>query len=138
MNIETWKNWAPIISLFIAIGAIGVAYWQILVSRNTSASTQAHNIYQQYLALCIAHPELASGRYIAQGGNDFQYAKYTWFFSSMLFAFEQILEAKPNDSKWVETIRFQLKRHQPHLIKSSTADSNQWHEALKKIIEEIK
>ena len=75
-NIETWKNWVPIISLFVAIGALSITYWQVQVGRDTSASAQAHGIYQQYLALCIAHPELASGDYIAEGENDLEYAKY--------------------------------------------------------------
>lgn len=137
-NIETWKNWIPIISLFVAIGALSIAYWQVQVGRNTSASAQAHGIYQQYLALCIAHPELASGDYIAEGENDLEYAKYTWFFSSMLFAFEQILEAKSNDEKWIATIKSQLEKHKAHLVKSSTAVSSHWHEDLEKIIQEVK
>lgn len=137
-NIETWKNWVPIISLFVAIGALSITYWQVQVGRNTSASAQAHGIYQQYLALCIAHPELASGDYIAEGENDLEYAKYTWFFSSMLFAFEQVLEAKPNDVKWIATIKSQLEKHKVHLVKSSTAASNHWHESLSKLISDIK
>lgn len=83
LNIETWKSWVPIISLFVAIGALSIAYWQVQVGRNTSASAQAHGIYQQYLALCIAHPELANGDYVAKSKKDPEYAKYTWFFSSM-------------------------------------------------------
>ncbi|MBQ4837708.1 hypothetical protein [Pseudoalteromonas luteoviolacea] len=138
LNIETWKNWVPIISLFVAIGALGVAYWQVQVGRNTSASAQAHGIYQQYLTLCIAHPKFASGGYVPKNVNDDEYAKYTWFFSSMLFAFEQILEAKPNDEKWGETVKHQLEKHKVHLLKSRTAASNQWHESLEKIINEIK
>ncbi|MBB1273040.1 hypothetical protein [Psychromonas sp. SR45-3] len=138
LNIETWNNWIPIISLLVAIGVLGVAYWQVHVGRNASASAQAHGIYQQYLALCIAHPKLASGDYIATRDNDTEYTKYTWFFSSMLFAFEQVLEAKPNDEKWIGTIRSQLEKHQVHLAKSRTAGSNQWHEGLKKIIQELK
>ncbi|WP_417696621.1 hypothetical protein [Psychromonas sp.] len=137
LNIETWKNWVPIISLFVAIGALSIAFWQVQVGRNTSASAQAHGIYQQYLAICIAHPELASGDYVPEGENDLEYAKYTWFFSSMLFAFEQVLEAKPNDEKWIEAIRSQLKKHKAHLSKSSTVRSKQWHKDLDKIIREI-
>jgi len=138
LNIETWKNWVPIISLLVTIGVLGVAYWQVRVSRNTSASAQAHGIYQQYLALCIAHPTLASGDYIAEGENDTEYAKYTWFFSSMLFAFEQVLEAKPNDEKWVDTIKKQLENHKAHLVKSSTAASTHWNKNLEEIIKELK
>ena len=138
LNIETWKNWVPIISLFVAIGALSIAFWQVQVGRNTSASAQAHGIYQQYLALCIAHPKLASGDYVAEGENDLEYAKYTWFFSSMLFAFEQVLEAKPNDEKWDATIKSQLEKHKAHLVKSSTAASNHWHESLSKLISDIK
>lgn len=138
LNIETWKNWVPIISLFVAIGALIIAFWQVQVGRNTSASAQAHGIYQQYLALCIAHPELASGEYVAKSKNDPEYAKYLWFFSSMLFAFEQVLEAKPNDEKWIAAIKSQLEKHKTHLVKSSTAASNHWHEDLEEIIREMK
>lgn len=138
LNIETWKNWVPLISLLVAIGALLVAYKQVKVGRETAASTQAHNIYQQYLALCIANPELANGGYIANGNNDIVYAKYTWFFSSMLYAFEQVLEAKPKDEKWIATIRSQLHKHRAHLSKSSTASSNHWSEELEAIINDVK
>lgn len=137
LNIETWKNWIPIVSLFVAITALSVAYRQVQVARETAASAQAHAIYQQYLALCITYPELASGKYIATSKNDREYAKYTWLFSSMLFAFEQILEAKPNDDKWIETIKSQLEKHKSHLKKSSTASSDHWHDNLALIINEV-
>lgn len=138
LDIETWKNWVPIISLLVAICALGVAYWQVRVARLSAASAQAHSIYQNYLGLCIEYPELASGSYTAYGDSDMLYAKYTWFFSSMLFAFEQILEAKPKDQKWIATIRHQLTLHKTHLGKSSVAISDQWHESLRSIIDEVR
>ena len=88
--------------------------------------------------MCMDNPVLASGKYEPQSNNDEQYAKYTWFFSSMLFAFEQVLEAKPKDEQWKETIKAQLFIHKMHLAKSSTAASNQWYLELQKLIDEVK
>ncbi|MDO6637822.1 hypothetical protein Q4540_16400 [Pseudoalteromonas carrageenovora] len=128
----------PVFSLLLAVFALCVAYWQIKVGRSSTASAQAHSIYQQYLLMCMENPVLASGKYEPQSDNDEQYAKYTWFFSSMLFAFEQVLEAKPKDEQWKETIKAQLFIHKMHLAKSSTAASNQWYLELQKLIDEVK
>lgn len=134
LNMNMWEKWAPIL---ISLLAIGLAYWQLQVGRNSTKSAQAHSIYQQYLAMCMTNTEFASGKYVALNDDDIKYEEYTWFVSSMLFAFEQVLEASPNDEKWKVTIKSQLDRHKSHLIKSSTVSSNQWFKGLQDIINAV-
>jgi len=135
LDINMWERWTPFI---ISTIAISIAYWQVKVGRKATLSAQANSIYQQYLSMCMANVELASGDYQSTSCNDPKYAQYTWFFSSMLFAFEQILEANPNDEQWKDTIRSQLKIHKTHLMLSSTANSGHWFAGLKEIINEVK
>ncbi|MDB2386050.1 hypothetical protein N9W21_01735 [Shewanella sp.] len=128
----------PMLSLVVAIGALCTAYYQVQVGRSATATAQAHNIYQQYLVLCMDNPDLASGEYRPSSAQDERYAQYTWFFSNMLFAFEQILEAKPKDEKWKDTIASQLNKHKFHIQKSKTANSKHWFEDLDSLIKKVK
>ncbi|WP_345855949.1 hypothetical protein [Shewanella algae] len=137
-DIKTWESWTPILSLLVAIGALCTAYHQVQVGRNATATALAHNIYQQYLVLCMENADLASGQYRPSLNPDKRYAEYTWFFSNMLFAFEQILEAKPKDKKWKATIKSQLEKHKFHIQKSSTANSEHWFDDLSDLIKEVK
>lgn len=138
LNIKTWETWTPIISLTVAIAALSIAFWQVQVGRNSTTTAQAHDIYQQYLILCMENPDLASGQYRATSTSDERYAQYTWFFSNMLFAFEQILEAKPKDEKWKSTIKSQLEKHKFHIQKSSTANSTHWFKDLDILIKDVR
>lgn len=138
LDIKTWVSWTPIISLLVAIGALFIAFWQVQVGRSATATAQAHDIYQQYLVLCMDNPDLASGEYRPSSSDDERYAQYTWFFSNMLFSFEQILEAKPTDDKWKLTIKSQLEKHKFHIQKSKTANSTHWFKDLDVLIKEIR
>jgi hypothetical protein len=134
LDIRMWERWAPFL---ISIVAVSIAYWQVQVGRKATLSAQANSIYQQYLSMCMANPEFASGTYVAVDVNDNKYAEYTWFFSSMLFAFEQVLEANPKDDQWSGTIESQLVAHKEHIKKSKTANSDDWYEGLKKILDKV-
>lgn len=138
LDIKTWESWTPILSLLIAIGALCTAYYQVQVGRSATATAQAHNIYQQYLVLCMENTDLASGQCRPISSNDERYARYTWFFSNMLFAFEQILEAKPTDDKWKSTIKSQLEKHKFHIQKSKTANSTHWFKDLDALIKDVR
>lgn len=82
LDIKTWDSWMPMLSLVVAIGALCTAYYQVQVGRSATATAQAHNIYQQYLVLCMDNPDLASGEYRPSSAQDERYAQYTWFFQT--------------------------------------------------------
>lgn len=125
-----------IATIVMAIIAIFVAIWQLNVGRTETRSAQAHETYQQYLARCVEYPELAEG-YIALSNPDPKYGQYKWFVASMLFSFEQILEAKPKDMDWVTAIRSQLRIHKVHLKGSDSVKRGEWHSSLQKLLNEI-
>lgn len=131
---------APLLSSIIAIVAISVALYQLRVGRIETRSSQAHSIYQQYLAMCIQYPKFANG-YVAkldsESKRDPEYDRYKWFVSSLLFSFEQILEAKPKDKYWLTSIKEQLKIHKAHLSKAKTLKTGEWHISLQKLLDEV-
>lgn len=136
LSANNWSLGASVIAMLLATITILVALYQLKVGRAESRSSQAHSIYQQYLAMCIEYPELARG-YEPQSAADPKYDRYKWFVSSLLFSFEQILEAKPNDKYWEVAIRSQLKTHRTHLRKSSSLKDGQWHPSLQRLLNEI-
>lgn len=133
LSANNWSLAVSLVTIIVAIIAISVAVWQLHVGRTETRSAQAHETYQQYLARCIEYSEFASG-YTAKSKPDPEYDKYKWFVSSMLFSFEQILEAKPKDQYWINAICSQLKLHEAHLVKSSTIDKGEWHDSLQRLL----
>lgn len=133
LNKENWSLAGSIATLTVAISAILVAIWQLHVGRTETRSAQAHEVYQQYLGRCIEYPELAEG-YVALENPDPKYNRYKWFVSSMLFSFEQILEAKPKDDHWIAAIESQLSIHKAHLSKSKSLKTGEWDDALQKLL----
>lgn len=97
----------------------------------------AYNLYQNYLNLCLNHPEYSKGYERTEHVKDSNYVKYSWFVSNMLFTFEQILNATKNDDKWLKAIKNQLKIHKIHLLHSRTVRNNEWETPLQNIINEI-
>ncbi len=136
LDIQTWKNWLPIISLIIAVLAGCIALIQLHSGRNESRRATANNIYSQYLTLCFDNPKFAYG--LSEAEHDIEtYNKYRWFVSNMLFTFEQVLETQSKDEKWITTIQAQLKRHKKHLDKSSTVKDRVWNDELMELIEKV-
>lgn len=140
IDINTWLKWSEIISNIvpsvIGLVALIVAYRQLKSSSYETRNSTAYNIYHQYLVLCLEKPEFAIGMKKPSEYN-VEYGKYCWFVSSMLFAFEQIIETNSNDEKWEKTLLSQLEIHKDFLDNSSTVIEKKWNNKLQSLIEEV-
>lgn len=139
LNLLSENNWSLATSLgalVVGVIAICVAIWQLRVGRTETRSAQAHETYQQYLARCIEYPEFASG-YASDVRPDPKYDQYKWFVASMLFSFEQIMEAKPKDKYWVAAIGSQLEIHRLHLSKSNSVRRGEWDDSLQQLLNKV-
>lgn len=147
MDIDVWVKWigigSSIATVIIAWSALYVANKQLKLGweqLNTNISetknATAHNLYHQYLAMCIDKPEFSYGMEKPEE-RTIDYGKYCWFVSSMLFTFEQILETNSLDQKWIGTIKSQLLRHKNFLAISSTVRERNWNDKLQNIINEV-
>jgi len=137
LDLSIWERWLPFLALIVAIIAAKIAYSQVQVGREESRRAVANNIYQQYLTLCFEEPKFARGLVQPSVENNLEYSKYCWFVSTMLFAFEQIIETKVSDEKWNTAIKSQLLRHKDFLNKSSTVKEAQWDVRLLDIIKKL-
>lgn len=147
MDIDTWVKWIGIASsiatviiawsaLYVANKQLKLGWKQLEANIAETRNTTAHNLYHQYLSMCIDKPEFAYGMEKPEE-RTIDYGKYCWFISSMLFTFEQILETNSLDKKWQSTIKSQLFRHRNFLSKSSTVRERNWNDKLQKIINEV-
>ncbi|MGY3879679.1 hypothetical protein ACW5WK_19905 [Aeromonas enteropelogenes] len=147
MDIDVWVKWisigSSIATVIIAWSALYVANKQLKLGweqLNTNISetknATAHNLYHQYLSMCIDKPEFAYGMEKPEE-RTIDYGKYCWFVSSMLFTFEQILETNSLDTKWIDAIKSQLLRHRKFLAISSTVRERNWNDKLQNIINEV-
>ena len=131
-----YSNVATVFAVVVAAIAAGIALYQLRSSRAESRRSTAHQIYQQYLAMCIEYPKFSLGMNKPLRRNQ-EYTKYCWFVSSMLFSFEQILEINSTDEQWVSTIETQLKMHEKHLKLSSSVRDGQWEKNLDLILKRV-
>lgn len=147
LDIDLWIKWMELLSTIATVIIAGLALyvahrqlnlgWKQLKSNKLEArSATAHDLYHQYLTLCIERPEFAYGMNKPEERN-VEYGRYCWFASSMLFTFEQILEAVPTDDKWQATIKSQLSIHKEWLSSSSTVREKQWDDSLQLLIDEV-
>ncbi len=147
LDIELWTKWMDIFSSLAAVAIAGLALYvarnqlhlgweQLKINRDETRSATAHNLYHQYLILCIEKPEYAYGMDKPEERTE-EYGKYCWFVSSMLFTFEQILETKATDDKWEKTITSQLNIHKEFLASSRTVREGEWDNELQEIIKKV-
>ncbi|MPW28125.1 hypothetical protein F9L16_03825 [Agarivorans sp. B2Z047] len=135
-----WIKWSGLFTNLmtptVALFALFFAYRQLASHKRESRSATAHNIYNQYLSLCINNPSFANG--MDKPDKQCQiYGQYCWFVSTILFTFEQLLETQSENEKWEKTIKSQLLIHNDLLIRSSTIKNNQWSDKLTIIIDSI-
>lgn len=142
-DVSLWIKWlsiasniATVTAVIVAIIAATIAYKQLLSNVRESKSSTANNIYQQYLHLCMEHPNFSFGMEKPDERSE-EYATYCWFVSSMLFSFEQVLEINEDDEKWVKTIESQLVRHASHLKSSTTVSEGYWNSNLEELINKV-
>lgn len=143
LDASLWVKWlsilanmATILAVIVAFVAARIAYHQFLSTKEESRHATASGIYHQYLLLCIEKCHFSYGMTKPPERNQL-YGEYCWFISSMLFAFEQILEAQPNDQKWKNTIRSQLNIHKEFLKNSRTVKDEEWTHELQDLISEV-
>lgn len=142
-DASLWVKWlsilanvATIAAVIVALAAARIAYHQYISAKEESRHATASNIYHQYLLLCIEKYQFAFGMTKPQVRNQLS-GEYCWFISSMLFAFEQILEAQVNDQKWKNTIKSQLELHKEFLRDSRTVRDQEWTQELQNLINEV-
>lgn len=140
LDVELWVQWTDILSnlltVFIAGVALYVAYKQLMSNRTETRNATAHNLYHQYLKLCMDMPQYSYG--MEKPNHEcIEYGKYCWFISAMLFTFEQMLETMASDEKWQATIKSQLIIHKDFLSSSSTVREKKWNHKLQRLIEDV-
>lgn len=146
LDVGLWVKWVGIFAsiatvaiagfaLYIAHKQLNLGWKQLKSNRQEAKSATANELYHQYLALCIDKPDFSYGM-AKPMERTVEYGSYCWFASSMLFTFEQILEAMPNDEKWQLTIESQLLIHKEWLSASSTVKESQWDDSLQRLIED--
>ncbi|WP_080741118.1 hypothetical protein [Aeromonas bestiarum] len=147
LDVDLWVQWTDIFSNLFTVSIAGLALyiahrqlklgWQQLMSNRTETrNATAHNLYHQYLKLCIDMPQYSYG--MEKPNHEcIEYGRYCWFISAMLFTFEQILETMACDEKWQTTIKSQLIIHKEFLSTSSTVREKKWNNNLQKLIEDV-
>lgn len=140
LDVELWVQWTDILSnlltVFIAGVALYIAYKQLMSNRTETRNATAHNLYHQYLKLCMDMPQYSYG--MEKPNHEcIEYGKYCWFISAMLFTFEQMLETMASDEKWQATIKSQLIIHKNFLSSSSTVREKKWNHKLQRLIEDV-
>lgn len=140
LDAELWVQWTDILSnvltVFIAGMALYIAHRQLMSNRTETRNATAHNLYHQYLKLCMDMPQYSYG--MEKPNHEcIEYGKYCWFISAMLFTFEQILETMASDEKWQATIKSQLIIHKEFLSSSSTVREKKWNHKLQGLIEDV-
>ena len=137
LTYEFWNERANIIMFIIAALALILTLKQLSSGRKESRRATAYSAYQEYLQSCFENPKLAYGNQedIVVDGKTIQ--EYPWFFSKMLFTFEQILETDKSDEQWTTSLRSQLERHAWYLKKSNTASRDEWSDELRSMIDDV-
>ncbi|HIF9320081.1 hypothetical protein [Photobacterium damselae] len=124
-----------VFSLFVSISAYVLSKKQLKSSAYESRVATASAVYQQYLSLCLSHPDLARGDRTKIENNQDKYGEYKWFISNMLYSFELILRISENDAQWQAAIESQLMRHSWHLSISKSVKRGEWEKSLSDLIE---
>lgn len=144
-NVDLWIKWGEIfnnfapsiiaaVALWVAYSQLNLGFAQLKSNRIETRNATAHNLYHQYLTLCLEKPEFSNGM-VHPGKDCDDYRQYCWFVSTMLFTFEQIIETQSTDEKWIRTIESQLRIHKEFLAKSSTVKEKKWNDSLQLLIE---
>lgn len=139
LSINTWKDWATLITPIIAIIAVIYAARQIYTSKLEARRATAYAVYNDYLKMCMENTDYACGILKEENKNSHCENEYKWFVARMLFSFEQIIDTckSKSDDGWKITIEKQLKRHVSHLKVSGSVTRNEWSKELTEIIKAV-
>ena len=114
--------YATLATAVVAIVALTIALYHVMVTKHESRRGVAKSIYMDYPALAFANPKYSSASYPIENPpiNEFasdqmEFERYEYFVSYLLFATEEILALTKNDLDWRNTLRDQLKHHAIYL-----------------------
>jgi hypothetical protein len=110
---QQWLTVAPIITPFVALAAVWVAYRQLSLNRKNQRETTAKATFREFLKLCVQYPDLADGK-PTSGKQD----EYEWFVAYFLWAAEEILEYSGKD--WETNLRLHMTYHKDFLKSDQT------------------
>lgn len=122
-----FAQFSQILTTFITIVAVSVAYYQIKSAESQAQKQLAKSLYQSYLELAFEHPEFAEPDFLnlcKDIGSEEIYklrkcqAQYEWFVSRMLYTAENILAFDLKDENmeiWKRTIESQVSKHSEYL-----------------------
>jgi hypothetical protein len=106
--LEAWVKIAPAFTPIVAAVAVGVAWRQLRLNRNSQRETTAKVTFREYLKLAFENPDLAAGKIDRTSGR---FEAYTWFVGYFLWAVEEVLHFAKNDPVWLENVRLQMLAH---------------------------
>ena len=117
---KDWTDYGALtVSTFTLLGAgiaLTFAWRQIRENRRNQALATAKTLYKDYLELAFDFPRLA----VPQTGaikrmGKWQYAKYEWYVTNAMWAWEEILLIVGPDTEWRETLARQIRYHRDYL-----------------------
>jgi hypothetical protein len=123
------------LGFFIPSIALGVATWQVWVSRKSQREATAAGLYSTYIQMAIEYPKFASGeawRNQEPVGEESR-ESYEWYVGLMLHSFEQILLFSAKDDAWKRAIQCQLELHTEYLL-SGNVDRTQYSNELQNLM----
>ncbi len=122
MQISQLIFWISGAAAFIVAAVGGAAswlkYWRELEAREWD---RAHQAYERFLDVAIAHPEFVSGYWSKASLTAEQRNKFRWFMARFLWAAEQALLRVPDRrEEWASAIGVVLREHADYLSCPST------------------
>jgi|GEM_PF-6131388 hypothetical protein len=121
-------------ALIVSILALIISAYTYKQTENIQKETTAYTLWQQYLQLTVAYPELAQGMRLK---SDSVCRRYEWFVANTLGAAEIVYNFQ-SDPLWHHTIKEVLSNHAEYFKSNSFKQGlNDYDPKLVKIIEEV-
>ncbi len=122
-NADKIGNISQMVTTLIAIGAVGLAYWQVTAARRAQREATAKDLYRDYLRLAFENPKLAVPD--PEDEKLIQQEKYRWFASILLNACDEILYCI-DDDVWRSVIITELGYHTSYLQSKFFIEDGGW------------
>lgn len=110
---------ATVVSALIGVVAVAGAAWQIHEARRIQREATAFEVYDEYLRVAVQRPELTClqdpAALAGVLADPVESQRYDILTAIALNAGEQILEARPRDAHWRETVSVTLVCNAPYL-----------------------
>jgi hypothetical protein len=121
MSLANAASIATVLTGVAALLALAFAIWQTREYRKSQLEALAREQYQNFLELCIKHPEYAPPGpdldmvELTFAGYKKKFVQYEWFFTAGSNALEAIFLSVGEESSWQETICSILVDHAKYL-----------------------